>query len=65
MAVQAPTKVVRDYLNDSRVWADFMAQGGFVEGDIVVSGCVFPVPVCGAWAECSAWLMDWGDRCIS
>lgn len=38
MAVQAPTKVVRDYLNDSRPWLEFLAQGGFVEGDIVVSG---------------------------
>jgi aryl sulfotransferase len=32
----APTRVVRDYLSNSMVWADFLAQGGFVEGDIVV-----------------------------
>ncbi|MEZ0353380.1 sulfotransferase domain-containing protein [Mycobacterium sp. pR1184] len=33
----APTRVLRDYLSDSSVWADFLAQGGFVEGDIVVA----------------------------
>ncbi len=39
--VQAPTKVVRDYLNDSRVWQAFLAQGGFVDGDVVVGyGCL-------------------------
>jgi hypothetical protein len=32
-----PTRVVRDYLSDSRVWGDFVAQGGFREGDIVVA----------------------------
>jgi len=34
----APTKIVRDYLNYSPVWNDFLGQGGFVEGDIVVAG---------------------------
>lgn len=33
----APTRVVRDYLSNSLVWEDFLAQGGFVEGDIVVA----------------------------
>ncbi|OBK66683.1 glycolipid sulfotransferase [Mycobacterium colombiense] len=33
----APNRVLRDYLSDSRVWEDFLAQGGFVEGDIVVA----------------------------
>ncbi len=33
----APTRVHRDYLSDSRVWGDFLAQGGFVDGDIVVA----------------------------
>ncbi len=33
----APTRLLRDYLSDSRVWEDFLAQGGFVEGDIVVA----------------------------
>lgn len=33
----APTRVVRDYLSNSLVWRDFVAQGGFVEGDIVVA----------------------------
>jgi aryl sulfotransferase len=33
----APTRVVRDYLSNSIVWEDFLAQGGFVEGDIVVA----------------------------
>lgn len=33
----APTRVVRDYLNNSLVWDDFLAQGGFVDGDIVVA----------------------------
>ena len=33
----APTRVVRDYLSNSVVWEDFLAQGGFVEGDIVVA----------------------------
>jgi aryl sulfotransferase len=33
----APTRVVRDYLSNSMVWEDFLAQGGFVEGDIVVA----------------------------
>ncbi|WP_437601004.1 sulfotransferase domain-containing protein [Sorangium sp. So ce590] len=31
-----PTRVVRDYLSSSLVWGDFVAQGGFVSGDIVV-----------------------------
>lgn len=31
-----PTRTVRDYLSTSLVWNDFMAQGGFVPGDIVV-----------------------------
>lgn len=35
--VIGPTRVLRDYLSDSRVWQDFLAQGGFVEGDIVVA----------------------------
>ena len=33
----APTRVFRDYLSNSMVWEDFLAQGGFVEGDIVVA----------------------------
>lgn len=33
----APTRVLRDYLSNSMVWEDFLAQGGFVEGDIVVA----------------------------
>jgi aryl sulfotransferase len=33
----APTRVLRDYLSNSVVWGDFLAQGGFVEGDIVVA----------------------------
>lgn len=32
-----PTRVVRDYLSDSLVWEGFLAQGGFVEGDVVVA----------------------------
>lgn len=32
----APTRVLRDYLSDSRVWENFLSQGGFVEPDIVV-----------------------------
>ncbi|KYF77326.1 glycolipid sulfotransferase [Sorangium cellulosum] len=32
-----PTRIVRDYLNSSLVWNDFLAQGGFVSGDIVVA----------------------------
>ena len=31
------TRVVRDYLSDSRVWSDFLALGGFVSGDIIVA----------------------------
>ncbi|WP_243703625.1 hypothetical protein [Mycobacterium marinum] len=27
----APTRVLRDYLSNSLVWEDFLAQGGFVE----------------------------------
>lgn len=33
----APTRVVRDYLSNSMVWEDFVEQGGFVDGDIVVA----------------------------
>ncbi|UVO12148.1 sulfotransferase domain-containing protein [Mycobacterium sp. SVM_VP21] len=33
----APQRVLRDYLSDSTVWLGFLAQGGFVEGDIVVA----------------------------
>lgn len=33
----APTRVVRDYLSNSMVWEGFLAQGSFVEGDIVVA----------------------------
>lgn len=33
----APTRALRDYLSNSLVWADFLAQGGFVDGDIVVA----------------------------
>jgi aryl sulfotransferase len=33
----APPRVLRDYLSDSAVWQDFLAQGGFVDGDIVVA----------------------------
>lgn len=32
-----PARVVRDYLSNSMVWEDFLAQGGFIEGDIVVA----------------------------
>lgn len=32
-----PTRVVRDYLSNSLVWKQFAAQGGFVDGDIVVA----------------------------
>lgn len=32
-----PTEVVRDYLSNSLVWDYFLAQGGFVYGDIVVA----------------------------
>lgn len=32
-----PTRTVRDYLSCSLVWRDFLAQGGFVPGDIVVA----------------------------
>ena len=32
-----PTRTVRDYLSSSLVWKDFLAQGGFVPGDIVVA----------------------------
>ncbi len=32
-----PVRTVRDYLSSSLVWADFLAQGGFVPGDIVVA----------------------------
>ncbi len=31
-----PKRIVRDFLSDSRVWSDFLSDGGFVEGDIVV-----------------------------
>ncbi len=31
------TRIVRDYLSSSLVWSDFLAQGGFVPGDIVVA----------------------------
>ena len=34
--IQHPTRVLRDYLSDSRVWKDFLTQGGFVAGDIIV-----------------------------
>ena len=32
-----PTRVLRDYLSNSMVWEDFLAQGGFIDGDIVVA----------------------------
>jgi aryl sulfotransferase len=32
-----PTRTHRDYLSSSLVWGDFLAQGGFVPGDIVVA----------------------------
>lgn len=32
-----PTRIIRDYLSDSRPWKDFLVQGGFVSGDIVVA----------------------------
>ena len=35
--VIGPTRVLRDYLSNSMVWEEFLAQGGFVEGDIVVA----------------------------
>lgn len=33
----SPTRIQRDYLNNSLVWEDFLAQGGFTDGDIVVA----------------------------
>lgn len=33
----SPTRTVRDYLSSSLVWSDFLAQGGFAPGDIVVA----------------------------
>lgn len=33
----APARILRDYLSNSSVWQDFLAHGGFVEGDIVVA----------------------------
>jgi aryl sulfotransferase len=33
----APTRILRDYLSNSLVWEDFLNQGGFVAGDIVVA----------------------------
>lgn len=35
--VIGPSRVLRDYLSSSLVWEDFVAQGGFVGGDIVVA----------------------------
>jgi aryl sulfotransferase len=32
-----PARSVRDYLSSSDVWDDFLAEGGFVAGDIVVA----------------------------
>jgi aryl sulfotransferase len=32
-----PSRTVRDYLSSSLVWNDFLSQGGFVSGDIVVA----------------------------
>jgi aryl sulfotransferase len=32
-----PARIVRDYLSTSLVWDDFLAQGGFVPGDVVVA----------------------------
>ncbi|WP_407686705.1 sulfotransferase domain-containing protein [Mycobacterium sp. HUMS_1102779] len=32
-----PRRVLRDYLSNSAVWEDFLTQGGFVDGDIVVA----------------------------
>jgi aryl sulfotransferase len=32
-----PKRVLRDYLSSSLVWQDFLAQGGFAVGDIVVA----------------------------
>lgn len=32
----APKRIVRDYLSSSPVWNDFLDQGGFVPGDVVV-----------------------------
>lgn len=45
----APTKVVQDYLNFSAVWHDFIENGGFIDGDIVIAG-----PLTGGctWVEC-------------
>jgi aryl sulfotransferase len=35
--IAMPTREYRDYLSSSLVWKDFLANGGFVTGDIVVA----------------------------
>ena len=32
-----PPRIVRDYLSNSLVWKEFLTQGGFVSGDIIVA----------------------------
>ncbi|WP_205874166.1 sulfotransferase domain-containing protein [Mycobacterium camsae] len=44
----APTRVFRDYLCNSLVWRDFLVQGGFVNGDIVI---VTPVKSGTTWTQ--------------
>lgn len=44
----APTRVVRDYLHNSLVWNDFLAQGGLVDGDVVI---VTPVKAGTTWTQ--------------
>ncbi len=46
--VLPPTRVLRDYLSTSLVWEDFLAQGGFIEGDIVVAD---PFKAGTTWAQ--------------
>ena len=35
--MRQPTREIRDYLSDSSVWKQFLAQGGFRTGDIVIT----------------------------
>lgn len=44
----APTRVFRDYLCNSLVWNDFLTQGGFAGGDILI---VTPVKSGTTWTQ--------------
>lgn len=44
----AATRVMRDYLCNSLVWNDFLAQGSFVDGDILI---VTPVKSGTTWTQ--------------